>query len=85
MRRRVWTRPNTDKPHRCPECHAVADTARGEYGPRTRMTCPYGCPVQWRTGHRSSRSGRVWWWRNVELPNAVVPHVETAWPYKRVR
>lgn len=51
-----WVKRNEDKPHRCPECHAIADQARGCYGPRTRFTCPAGCGVQWRPGTRLSRS-----------------------------
>jgi len=52
-----WVRPNTDKPHRCPRCHAVATWGRKQYGPRTRLTCPRGCGVQWRAGSRLRDTG----------------------------
>jgi hypothetical protein len=49
-----WTQRNEDKPHRCPNCHAIAArawTSRG-YGPRTVMAC---CGLKWRVGQRSAR------------------------------
>jgi hypothetical protein len=49
-----WVERNEDKPHRCPECHAVATWGRGEYGPRTRLVCPRDCGVQWRVGNRET-------------------------------
>lgn len=53
-----WVQRNEDKPHRCPECHAVCTYDRRHpwrYGPRTRITC-HNCRVQWRIGARASRS-----------------------------
>lgn len=49
-----WVRPNRDKPHRCPECHVVAERAwsRRGYGPRTVFRCMAGCGVRWRSGER---------------------------------
>lgn len=46
-----WVRRNEDKPHRCPECHAVATWDHKHAGPRTRLRCPQ-CGVQWRYGER---------------------------------
>jgi hypothetical protein len=51
-----WVERNEDKPHRCPECDAVATWGHYTFGPRTRFTCPKGCGVQWRIGMRSSNS-----------------------------
>lgn len=56
-----WVRRNDDKPHRCPDCHRVAQWHHSDYdhhrdrrhGPRTRMWCIY-CRVQWRMGDRST-------------------------------
>lgn len=57
----MWVKRNTDKPHRCPGCHGIADRAwpydgspPEDYGPRTVMHCPYDCGVQWRVGARCS-------------------------------
>ncbi len=49
-----WTRRNEDKPHRCPNCHAIAARAwfGGGYGPRTILTC---CGLKWRVGNRAGR------------------------------
>lgn len=58
----TWMPPHWDKPHRCPDCHRVAErawTGRG-YGPRTRFRCLYGCRVQWRVGSRAVRLSREW-------------------------
>lgn len=52
----AWVDRNEDKPHRCPGCHAVATWNRLVYGPRTRITCPRGCDIQWRIGCRALRS-----------------------------
>jgi hypothetical protein len=49
-----WVRRNEDKPHRCPECHAVATWDRESAGPRTVLRCPHGCG-QWRYGRRCHR------------------------------
>jgi len=50
-----WVQRNTDKPHRCPECHAVATWEHDKYGPRTVMVCPRECGVRWRIGQRMKR------------------------------
>jgi hypothetical protein len=49
-----WTQRNEDKPHRCPNCHAIAARAWSDngYGPRTVMAC---CGLKWRAGVRSKR------------------------------
>ena len=54
-----WVERNEDKPHRCPECHAVATWERETYGPRTVLTCPRECGIQWRAGHRLNRNWRT--------------------------
>jgi len=55
-----WVKRNEDKPHRCPECHAVATWDRpAAYGPRTVFKCPRTCGVQWRAGNRWNRSWGV--------------------------
>jgi hypothetical protein len=55
--KRRWVQPNSDKPHRCPECHLIAERARsGGHGPKTVMTCPGECGVQWRHGGRQVRT-----------------------------
>lgn len=51
-----WVERNEDKPHRCPECHAVATWDLDSYGPKTRLVCPSGCGVQWRVGQRYTRA-----------------------------
>lgn len=71
--KRRWVQRNEDKPHRCPECHAVATWDKERYGPRTKLHCPNQCRVQWRTKNRQPRprmrfSGKnsgPWplWWR----------------------
>lgn len=55
-----WVQRNEDKPHRCPECHGIALRAWADrgYGPRTRMSCPNDCGVQWRAGSRATRRPR---------------------------
>ncbi len=58
-----WVHRNEDKPHRCPECHAVATWDRRAHGPRTRVACPAGCGVQWRMGNRLTRKHDLWWKR----------------------
>lgn len=47
-----WVNRNEDKPHRCPECHAVAMWDNDKAGPRTLVRCPLDCNVQWRYGRR---------------------------------
>lgn len=46
-----WVRRNGDKPHRCPECHAIPDRCRSYLGPRTAVSCA-PCGVRWRMGVR---------------------------------
>lgn len=55
MTARRWVKRNEDKPHRCPECHAVATWYLDKFGPRTRLICPRNCGVQWRVGARLTR------------------------------
>lgn len=50
-----WVKRNEDKPHRCPECHAIATWEMHGYGPRTKLKCPTGCRVIWRPGRRVNR------------------------------
>jgi hypothetical protein len=53
-----WVKRNEDKPHRCPQCHAIALRAwarsadGGGYGPRTVFHC---CGLRWRVGRRAKR------------------------------
>jgi hypothetical protein len=54
---RRWVGRNTDKPHRCPECHAVATWDHKRYGPRTVLVCPRDCGVRWRAGNRMKTWG----------------------------
>lgn len=49
---RRWVHRNEDKPHRCPECHAVATWEHKRYGPRTVLVCPRECVIRWRVGRR---------------------------------
>lgn len=46
-----WVKRNEDKPHRCPECHAIPARCRSYLGPRTAVSCPL-CRVKWRMGVR---------------------------------
>jgi len=55
-----WVSRNEDKPHRCPECHAVASWGKETMGPRTRLVCPNDCNVQWRYGRRLKGRGMYW-------------------------
>lgn len=45
-----WVGRNKDKPHRCPECHAVR--RRTHWGPRTTVVCG-PCGVRWKMGRGS--------------------------------
>lgn len=65
-----WVDRNEDKPHRCPECHAVATWGKWSRGPRTRLVCPRDCGVQWRVGDRVSRSKKrsMRLWLREDLP-----------------
>jgi len=66
-----WVRRNEDKPHRCPGCHAVATWEHKRIGPRTRLTCPNGCGLQWRYGRRQqvrSMRYRRWLANLTEVP-----------------
>lgn len=71
----AWTDRNSDKPHRCPTCHRVAERAwldRG-YGPRTVLRCTYGCGLRWRAGVRSHRVPMRWrslWFERIRVRRA---------------
>lgn len=55
-----WVKRNEDKPHRCPECHAIAFWDKEHAGPRTIIRCPNECEVQWRFGIRMKRMSMRW-------------------------
>lgn len=55
-----WVKRNEDKPHRCPECHAIASWEKDKMGPRTRLVCPRECGVQWRYGRRLKKESMAW-------------------------
>jgi hypothetical protein len=50
-----WVKRNEDKPHRCPECHAVASWGKDCMRPKTKLVCPNDCGVQWRYGLRMKK------------------------------
>jgi hypothetical protein len=61
-----WVKRNEDKPHRCPECHAVATWDKHIYGPRTKLKCPARCWVIWRVGNRMTRENEKYLKRHAE-------------------
>lgn len=67
-----WVKPNRDKPHRCPECHAIATWELDKAGPKTRIVCPHDCGVQWRFGlrikHQSMASKQYFDWLSKQYP-----------------
>lgn len=55
----AWTRPDSDKPHRCPSCWSSRDRhPHRATGPRSVLRCE-PCGLRWRYGSRSSRLSRA--------------------------
>ena len=68
-----WSGRNEDKPHRCPECHAICTWDLKSFGPRTVLRC---CGLKWRVGNRARRDPMRWRW---------FTGVEYSKPYERRR